>query len=309
MPQTYSVDRQILYAHERIRAAFTEAMALYVIADGKAPPGRDGALNAVISLARLDERLEAARDAGCHPFEEAFNHLGLSPYLLEAACGIVRRSAHGAALAFSELVSAIVKGAGFTDPGGLLDRPAEAERLWPAAANELRLRWFQVKAATVVDCMSREMIESRPEDDDWAWCEEWTPDPWWGPWPESAGVAAPVVANAPTTDPHRVSPLPAEKRSRPADPTAPPHGNSRLGHTEIATTYGLPPEALRKRLERFRFAHSEGWQEVPDTERGPRDPRYLYVLSAVMPVVNEMLAELRNASGERPAKSKNAHIS
>lgn len=68
-----------------------------------------------------------------------------------------------------------------------------------------------------------------------------------------------------------------------------------LSHTDLADRFELPHEALRKRLGGWRKKHAAGndWKEV--SERKPREPKYLYRLGAVLPIVNEMAA---GASGE-----------
>lgn len=68
-----------------------------------------------------------------------------------------------------------------------------------------------------------------------------------------------------------------------------------LSHIDLANQFKLASESLRKRLDRWREKHAAGddWKEVP--ERKPREPRYLYRLGAVSPIISEMAAA---ASGE-----------
>jgi len=64
----------------------------------------------------------------------------------------------------------------------------------------------------------------------------------------------------------------------------------------LARVSNVGKEALRKRLERFRKRSLDGWKENED--RRPREPKYLYQLKMVRPIIDELL----RASSERPAK-------
>jgi len=67
-------------------------------------------------------------------------------------------------------------------------------------------------------------------------------------------------------------------------------------HARLAELFGLPEEALRKRLERWRPTHFDGgWKEDPD--RAVNEPKYIYQWRAVRGIIEDMLA-----SSERPAK-------
>lgn len=58
-----------------------------------------------------------------------------------------------------------------------------------------------------------------------------------------------------------------------------------LSAADLAAMHGVPPEPLRKRLERFRRQHLDGgWHEV--TDRRPREPKYLYDPRAVEPILS-----------------------
>jgi hypothetical protein len=70
-----------------------------------------------------------------------------------------------------------------------------------------------------------------------------------------------------------------------------------LSVAELAGYFGVPQEALRKRLERWRKEHDDGWVET--TNRKTRDPSYLYEVGAVRPVIEELRAS-GGASGQRP---------
>lgn len=76
-----------------------------------------------------------------------------------------------------------------------------------------------------------------------------------------------------------------------------------LGHSAIAEAYGVDSESLRKRLDRLRRSDHNCYKEVAESERKPREPKYLYRVSAVRPIIVEMEAS-GGASGERPAKKK-----
>jgi len=57
---------------------------------------------------------------------------------------------------------------------------------------------------------------------------------------------------------------------------------------DVAKKYELPQNALEARLRRWRKQNGEGWMEVPNTERKPRDAQFLYRLDAIKEVVNSM---------------------
>lgn len=82
----------------------------------------------------------------------------------------------------------------------------------------------------------------------------------------------------------------------------PPERNVRLdeqayySYGRLAELYNIDKDVLRKRLDRFRNENlNGGWKENED--RRPREPRYLYRLQDLKP----LLAEIQ-ASSERPAK-------
>jgi len=69
--------------------------------------------------------------------------------------------------------------------------------------------------------------------------------------------------------------------------------------SELAEHFGLPQNALRKRLDRWREQNPghDGWLEHP--ERKPREQKYLYRPTAVMkPVIEPLLAKAKKATGE-----------
>jgi len=61
-----------------------------------------------------------------------------------------------------------------------------------------------------------------------------------------------------------------------------------LSPADIAKKYGLNQDSLRKRLDRFRRNHADGWMEVPNSERTQRGPKYLYREDAIKSVIDDM---------------------
>jgi hypothetical protein len=55
---------------------------------------------------------------------------------------------------------------------------------------------------------------------------------------------------------------------------------------DLARKHGVDPEALRKRLERFRLMHDVGSAEVHN--RRPNEPKFLYDEAAVLPVIYQL---------------------
>jgi hypothetical protein len=80
-----------------------------------------------------------------------------------------------------------------------------------------------------------------------------------------------------------------------ADPLGKLDLDAMLTHVEIAERIGVPAEPLRKKLDRWRKRNNDGWKEVED--RRPREPRYIYKVGAILPILTETVA-----SGKRPAK-------
>mgnify|MGYP005840394225 FL=1 len=73
--------------------------------------------------------------------------------------------------------------------------------------------------------------------------------------------------------------------------------NAWYTHDHLAEVFGVGKDALRKRLDRYRQSDlGDGWKE--QTERRPREPKYLYKLKAVRGIIEELV----RASSERPAK-------
>jgi hypothetical protein len=69
--------------------------------------------------------------------------------------------------------------------------------------------------------------------------------------------------------------------------------------SDLAGRFGVNAENLRKRLGRWRLKHEADC--IDDPSRKSRQPRYLYRLGAVLPVIQSMKAS-GETSGERPAK-------
>jgi hypothetical protein len=75
---------------------------------------------------------------------------------------------------------------------------------------------------------------------------------------------------------------------------------ARLSVKDLAEKNGISKvDALRKRLRRWQTDHDGSYFEL--TNRKPSDPRYLYVESAVQPIIDEML-DREKTSAKRPSK-------
>lgn len=66
-----------------------------------------------------------------------------------------------------------------------------------------------------------------------------------------------------------------------------------LSAPRLAARFGVNPEALRKKLERWRTQHDEGWSDVQN--RATKSPKYLYKLGSVRAVIESM-----KTSAKRP---------
>jgi hypothetical protein len=81
----------------------------------------------------------------------------------------------------------------------------------------------------------------------------------------------------------------ADSGSRPG----PEDDHGYLAPSRLATKFDLPPDPLRTRLNRWRRRSATGWIENPD--RAARQPKYLYMVSAVyIPVIKPMLDQRRD---------------
>lgn len=110
---------------------------------------------------------------------------------------------------------------------------------------------------------------------------------------------------------HRfASDRPPEFTSRQAPPSAiTKETKAYISAEEIAAISDVDPDRLRKRLERWRPTHDGQWIEV--TDRGPRQPKYLYLHGPVQEVIDDLRMSKRSrdkASGEvsdqRPTTSE-----
>ncbi|MGD9645073.1 MAG: hypothetical protein AB7U73_05130 [Pirellulales bacterium] len=59
-----------------------------------------------------------------------------------------------------------------------------------------------------------------------------------------------------------------------------------LDVSSLAKRHDVNPAALRGRLDRWRAEHDAGFREV--TNRKPKEPKYLYLESAVLPLIQEL---------------------
>jgi hypothetical protein len=77
-------------------------------------------------------------------------------------------------------------------------------------------------------------------------------------------------------------------------------GDPLLSVDQLAERFNLggQKENLRKRLTRLRCIDHDCFREVAPGERKPREAKYLYRLSHVNPIIDDM----QKTSGERPAK-------
>lgn len=80
------------------------------------------------------------------------------------------------------------------------------------------------------------------------------------------------------------SAAPSFSQSGPAGPAEDARGL--LSCADLAAAYGVDQERLRGRLKRWQKTCFTGWVEV--TDRGPRDPQYLYQVSAVLPILRAL---------------------
>ncbi|MEX0884993.1 MAG: hypothetical protein WD009_01010 [Phycisphaeraceae bacterium] len=85
-----------------------------------------------------------------------------------------------------------------------------------------------------------------------------------------------------------------------ATPHALAVGAGYVSSADLAERYGLPPDPLRKRLDRWRKDNALGGGFIQNTERGPRDPAFLY--DPQHPGVAGVIQAARQASSQRPAK-------
>ncbi len=71
-----------------------------------------------------------------------------------------------------------------------------------------------------------------------------------------------------------------------AEPASDTPDDAMLTHSQIAERYGVPAERLRKRLDRWRGKHLDGWQQV--TDRKTREAGYVYRMGSVRSIVKNL---------------------
>jgi len=62
--------------------------------------------------------------------------------------------------------------------------------------------------------------------------------------------------------------------------------SAKMSARELAEKHTVDPDKLRKRLDTWRYDHDSGYVGVQN--RKPREPKYLYDESAVMPVIEKL---------------------
>jgi hypothetical protein len=119
--------------------------------------------------------------------------------------------------------------------------------------------------------------------------------------PEGTGARLVAVADvAELTDSLRVDreliTLPTSGApARPQSAVAGLDGDGWYAYSKIAAAFGVSKGALQKQLIRYMHDHADGWKENED--RRPREPKQLFQLAAVRPVVEALAARSRG----RPA--------
>jgi hypothetical protein len=81
-----------------------------------------------------------------------------------------------------------------------------------------------------------------------------------------------------------------------------PEPAAKLSPSDLARKHGVSGEALRKRLDRWRYEHDAGYHEVANPKRN--EPKYLYDESAVMPVIDALKANLLDKNGQQTGSGK-----
>ena len=66
-------------------------------------------------------------------------------------------------------------------------------------------------------------------------------------------------------------------------------GSAKLSPRELATKHGVAQRALQARLERWRYEHDAGYDQVSNPARNM--PKYLYDESAIMPIIEALKAK------------------
>jgi hypothetical protein len=120
-----------------------------------------------------------------------------------------------------------------------------------------------------------------------------TPAPAGGP-STAAGVEVRAVVPSPATAPPAAAQPPT-----PDVLVATLDEKAILSPATIAEKVGLNPEAVRKRLERFRKTHKDCF--IENVDRSSTEPQYLYRIGKVRQEIKAMIASGK-ASGKRPAQ-------
>ena len=64
---------------------------------------------------------------------------------------------------------------------------------------------------------------------------------------------------------------------------------------QLADKYNVSRNTLQQRLRRWRKQNGTGWVEVPSSDRGPRDPCFLYRLDAVKFILDDLRNDTRTS--------------
>jgi len=113
----------------------------------------------------------------------------------------------------------------------------------------------------------------------------------WGDWVYLTALADKLVRCAP-----------AESGKPPVEGEGSPSttDDAWLGHAEIARRFGVDAENLRQRLNRFRKTNHDCYREVAEGERKPTEPKYLYRLSLVRPIIVALKASTSTSASRPP---------
>ena len=76
---------------------------------------------------------------------------------------------------------------------------------------------------------------------------------------------------------------------------------ARMSCADLARKWKVPPNALYKRLARWRHEHAEGWYEVQNAPKG--EPRIIYEVGPVLPVIQAL--EVKTAAADKRQATKN----
>jgi hypothetical protein len=85
-----------------------------------------------------------------------------------------------------------------------------------------------------------------------------------------------------------------------SESTSTEKGQEWLSCADLALRYNVDQETLRGRLRTWMKRNEKDWKEVTDCN--PREPRYLYRVMAVLPIIEKLKAKAAKMSGQHPAK-------